>query len=199
MRQILTIILLLLATNLLAKEPSDQWPNILHVRCNSTPGYVSNGSGSLLEGGYILSCNHIVREDKIRVLIEGEWREAKVIAIHLKHDWSVSKLDYIPNVPAIKLADARPVGRRCYAFGFGGGNFGYSELRCRPAKITGSGIVNGDSGGPILDADGRLISVISETVPSEGLVFGTGLAKLKEFLDAATNHTEDYILCIAVP
>jgi serine protease Do len=153
------------------------------------------GSGSIVSpDGYILTANHVVDgADEIKVAIADDYKKeyiAKVIGTDPLTDVAVLKID-AKDLPAITLADSDQleVGDTVLAIGnpYGIGQtvtMGIiSGLGRHYANIPGyqnfiqtdAAINHGNSGGPLVDAEGRLIGINtwihSESGGSEGIGF----------------------------
>ncbi len=65
------------------------------------------------------------------------------------------------------------LGLLFFAMGWGGGKFGYTKASTSGSGyLWGRGVVRGDSGGPILDLNGHITSVISYIAPSRNIIWG---------------------------
>ncbi len=152
------------------------------------------GSGVIVsEDGYILTCNHVIEgADEIKVEINGG-REytAKVVGADPPTDTAVLKVD-ATGLPAITLASSErlEVGDVVLAIGnpFGIGQTvtmgivsatGRGELGIMAYEDfiqTDASINRGNSGGALVDAQGRLIGVNSAIMSRTGGNQGVGFA-----------------------
>ena len=172
-----------------AKEWSPPWKSIVQIRSSTHEKSTrSLGSAAIIEDGYVLSCGHVIHDAKPEVLVDGKWVVCEIIAMQLKYDWSLLRLPDEFKRKGLSVSSKRPVGERVYAYGYGGGSFGFSRLRCDDLAFRGSGIVHGDSGGPILNSKGRVVSVICAVAPSLGTVSGYDTARLAQFVQRAKKH-----------
>ena len=154
----------------------------------------SLGSGVIVSpDGYILTANHVVEgADKVKVALASGEKEfdAKVIGNDPATDTAVLKVDG-KNMPAITLADSDKleVGDVVLAIGnpfgvgqtvtmgivsaVGRGGFGINNYE--NFIQTDAAINVGNSGGPLVDAEGRLVGIntwiISRSGGSQGLGF----------------------------
>ena len=154
----------------------------------------SLGSGVIVSpDGYILTANHVVQgADKVKVALASGEKEfdAKIIGTDPPTDTAVLKVDG-KNLPAITIADSDKleVGDVVLAIGnpfgvgqtvtmgivsaLGRGGFGINNYE--DFIQTDAAINVGNSGGPLVDAEGRLVGIntwiISETGGSVGLGF----------------------------
>jgi serine protease Do len=160
----------------------------------STHREQSLGSGVIVSpDGYILTANHVVEgADKVKVALASGEKEfdAKVIGNDPATDTAVLKVDG-KNLPAITIADSDKleVGDVVLAVGnpfgvgqtvtmgivsaLGRGGFGINNYE--NFIQTDAAINLGNSGGPLVDAEGRLVGIntwiISRTGGSQGLGF----------------------------
>jgi len=154
----------------------------------------SLGSGVIVTpDGYILTANHVVNgADKVKVALASGEKEfdAKIIGTDPPTDTAVLKVDG-RNLPAIAIADSDKleVGDVVLAIGnpfgvgqtvtmgivsaLGRGGFGINSYE--DFIQTDAAINIGNSGGPLVDAEGRLVGIntwiISRTGGSVGLGF----------------------------
>ena len=154
----------------------------------------SLGSGVIVSpDGYILTANHVVEgADKVKVALASGEKEfdAKVIGTDPATDTAVLKVD-AKDLPAITIADSDKleVGDAVLAIGnpfgvgqtvtsgivsaLGRGGFGINNYE--NFIQTDAAINVGNSGGPLVDAEGRLVGIntwiISRSGGSQGLGF----------------------------
>jgi serine protease Do len=154
----------------------------------------SLGSGVIVSpDGYILTANHVVEgADKVKVALASGEKEfdAKIIGTDSATDTAVLKVD-AKNLPAVTIADSDQleVGDVVLAVGnpfgvgqtvtmgivsaLGRGGFGINNYE--NFIQTDAAINVGNSGGPLIDAEGRLVGIntwiISRTGGSQGLGF----------------------------
>ena len=155
----------------------------------------SLGSGVIVSAdGYILTANHVVAEaDEIKVAVPGNKNEfiAKVIGKDSATDVAVLKIS-ATGLPAVTLADSDQleVGDTVLALGnpFGIGQtvtmgivsaLGRSGLGINGYENfiqTDAAINKGNSGGALVDAEGRLIGINTAIISPNGSSSGIGLA-----------------------
>ena len=154
----------------------------------------SLGSGVIVSpDGYILTANHVVEgADKVKVALASGEKEfdAKIIGTDPATDTAVLKVDG-KNLPAITIADSdklevgdvvlavgNPFGvgqtvTMGIVSGLGRGGFGINNYE--NFIQTDAAINLGNSGGPLVDAEGRLVGIntwiISRSGGSQGLGF----------------------------
>ncbi len=167
-----------------------------------TPRMRRDGLGSgivVSEDGYILTNNHVVDgadEDGIKVILaDGKTRyDAKVVGKDPRTDVAVLKVDAPKKLTAITLADSEKlqVGDVVLAIGnpFGMGqsvSSGIISALGRGFGILGQGgyedfiqtdasINQGNSGGALVDAEGRLVGINQSIASPSGANAGVGFA-----------------------
>lgn len=156
------------------------------------------GSGAVLDQrGHIVTNNHVVRDSKeISVtLFNGESYEATVVGADPLNDLAVIKIDApAEELYPLTLGDSRSlrVGMRVFAIGNPFGlertlTTGIISSLDRTLKIregwsirsiiqTDAAINPGSSGGPLLDAHGRLIGINTAIATTTGQSAGVGFA-----------------------
>ncbi len=155
------------------------------------------GSGVIISAdGYIITNNHVVEEaDELKVLLNDD-REftAKLIGTDPKTDVAVIKID-VENLPAATLADSSKlrVGDIVFAIGnpLGVGQtvtMGIVSATNRHVRIleevagyedfiqTDAAINQGNSGGALIDARGRLVGINSAIISTSQGNIGIGFA-----------------------
>jgi len=155
----------------------------------------SLGSGVIVSPeGYILTANHVVEgADKVQVALASGEKEfdAKVIGTDPATDTAVLKVDG-KNLPAITIADSDKleVGDVVLAIGnpfgvgqtvtmgivsaLGRGGFGINNYE--NFIQTDAAINLGNSGGPLVDAEGRLVGINTWIISGSGGSQGLGFA-----------------------
>ncbi len=155
----------------------------------------SLGSGVIVSpDGYILTANHVVDgADKVKVALASGEKEfdAKVIGTDPPTDTAVLKVD-AKNLPAIAIADSDKleVGDVVLAIGnpfgvgqtvtmgivsaLGRGGFGVNSYE--DFIQTDAAINLGNSGGPLVDAEGRLVGINTWIISGSGGSVGLGFA-----------------------
>ena len=144
--------------------------------------------------GYILTANHVVEgADKVKVALASGEKEfdAKVIGTDPATDTAVLKVDG-KNLPAVTIADSDKleVGDVVLAVGnpfgvgqtvtmgivsaLGRGGFGINNYE--NFIQTDAAINLGNSGGPLVDAEGRLVGINTWIISGSGGSQGLGFA-----------------------
>lgn len=141
------------------------------------------GSCVLVDDDHVLSCQHIVCCPKELVVTLGEERiKASLVVVDTYHDWSILKLERASAIKPLPVEN-RPIieGKTLFGFGYGGG-YGYTRLVPKGGVLKGL-LTEGDSGGPIMTSDGKVVGVCTEKVTDLGISRGWGIGKLKNFVD----------------
>lgn len=142
---------------------------------NALEGAMHAGSATIIanyaDRDAVLTCNHLFSEGVGRITVcfaDGRTFGANLLKQDRRADLAVLEIASC-GVPAVPPAGADPpIGRTLIACGFGHGDFrtirgtllGYAAGP-GPAMFELSGAArSGDSGGPVLDAQGRLVGVV---------------------------------------
>jgi Do/DeqQ family serine protease len=154
----------------------------------------SLGSGVIIsEEGYILTNNHVIDgADEVRIaMVDGRELIAKVVGVDPATDMAVLKIPS-GDLPAAVLADSSDirVGDLAFAIGnpFGVGQtvtmgiisatertgFGITEYE--DFIQTDAAVNPGNSGGPLIDAEGRVIGINTAILSRSGGFHGIGFA-----------------------
>ena len=160
----------------------------------------SLGSGFLIEGGYIITNNHVVAgADEIKVTLDDNREfKAEVKGLDEKLDLALLKIDAKGNLPAAKLgdSDAIQVGEWVMAIG---NPFGLAEtvtagIISAKGRVIGSGpyddfiqtdasINPGNSGGPLFNAGGEVIGINTAIVAGgQGIGFAIPVNMAKSII-----------------
>jgi serine protease Do len=160
---------------------------------------VGNGLGSgviVSKDGYVITNNHVIEQaSKIKVQVPGrdEPLDAVVVNTDRRQDVAVIKIK-AENLPVATLADSSQVTRGDIVFAVGA-PFGYeqsasmgiiSSVGERNVSVIGDGketliqtdaAVNpGNSGGPLVDAEGRVVGINTAIHSQSGGSVGIGFA-----------------------
>ena len=151
-----------------------------------------SGSGFVIQGGYIVTNNHVVDNAKSMTVILEDGRElaAKLVGTDPKTDLAVIKVDGASVAPALPWGDsnrARP-GDNVFAMGspFGLGNTVTAGIVSARGRSLGQSyddyiqvdapINQGNSGGPLFNASGQVIGVNSAIYSPTGGNVGIGFS-----------------------
>ena len=161
-------------------------------------GGVSLGSGVLVDmnqsQGLVLTNWHVIRDTRSAVLVQfpDGFQSAGTVIRH-DEDWDLAALViWKPQATPIPLAEQPPqIGELLTIAGFGRGAYRAETGPCTEYLSPGTGYAKefvelsatarqGDSGGPILNADGKLAGVLFGQ--SNGRTIGSCSTRVKEFL-----------------
>ena len=141
--------------------------------------------------GLILTNAHVVRDRALRISLEdGRVLDARVVAVSNEHDLAVLTVD-AHDLPAIPVGDSRSVmpGEFVLAIGHPWGQVGAAtsgiaigleshEDSGREWLAVNMQLRPGNSGGPLLDSEGRLIGINTiMSGPNVGLAVPSHVAK----------------------
>jgi S1-C subfamily serine protease len=150
------------------------------------------GTGMVItSSGEVLTNNHVIENaGRIRARIggSGSSHSAKVLGYNVKEDIALLKVDGVSNLKTVATDASPSVGESVVALGNGGGRGATSDVASGSvtalgeaitvSDVTGGGqrltnliridapLQPGDSGGPLIDADGEVIGV--NTAASQG-------------------------------
>lgn len=146
-------------------EHTESHGAIVRVKCPMPENRYCFGSGVLLDGDHMLTALHCIKNRTLRVFLPDQEVAADVIAIHPSNDWALLKFrQTLTGVPPMRIREQPlAIGDTVYGYGFGKvGWFGYTRAVYRGGYVEGCLIEEGDSGGPVLDTDGRLVGLATE-------------------------------------
>ncbi len=159
------------------------------------------GSGFVLPGGIVVTNRHVVDEPR-QVTVntwDGRTIEAEVSGLAVDSDLAILRLSTDEELPEAQLR-TEPVepGEPIVAVGYPGGGPSTvtagvvrglvdGELLGEPADVIqiDAEIRQGNSGGPVLDREGRVVGVVFAVDAASGLGFAVPVTTLLERLDAS--------------
>jgi len=147
------------------------------------------GSGFFLnDEGLLLTAAHVTTQSDFKVrLSDGKVYPAGIVRLNRDADVALVRVRGLTGTPCLKLADAEPsMGADLYAIGAPGDpNLSFSLTRGIVSSLrtvrgfrriqTDTPISPGNSGGPLLDAEGRVQAIVQAKVVRtgvEGVAFG---------------------------
>lgn len=169
-------------------QPAGPYSGIGRVEVDLGNGAKAAGSCILLDDMHALTAAHCACGSVMTVQVNGLTIRGKVIAMELKNDWALVRLpEPIPGVKGVMIRqEPLRVGERVYAYGYGSeyGRFGSVSGTYQGEHITGTLVEEGDSGGPILDSQGRLVGVVMGYVVQTFDWYGKSCAsqKFRDFI-----------------
>lgn len=157
------------------------------------------GSGFVLPGNLVVTNRHVVEEPRAVTVNtwDGRSLRAEVTGIAVDSDLAILQLADVVDLPVADLRDkAVAVGEAVIAVGYPGGGpatvstgevvaLVEGELLDEPADVirVDAEIRQGNSGGPLLDEDGRVIGVVFALDVSSGDGLAVPIDTLLERLD----------------
>jgi hypothetical protein len=182
------------------------------VDVNTSDGRAFGSAFYISNTGLFATDGHVVWDatGEIKLVIRPGEKDQRVVVAHVlgidyDADLAVMQTDNPGDVPRLQFgnSDAVTATQEITAFGYPFGNMLAMEKDTYPSVTVNSGkvtalrkdkgelaliqvdaLVNpGNSGGPVLDADGKVIGLVESGVPGAGLNFVTPVAKLKKMLD----------------
>lgn len=177
----------------------------------STPEGTGKGSGFVYRDNYVVTNEHVVSDAKeVRIrFAQGEWRSATVVGTDVSSDLAVVKVpnrpEYATALPLVK--EVPPIGTEVLAVGNPYGRFDGSASagivsginRSIPAQNgytipdavqTDAAVNPGNSGGPLMDLDSRVVGVINSG-GGENIAFAISAALVERVVPALIK-TGDY-------
>ncbi|HSQ33032.1 MAG TPA: serine protease [Gemmatimonadaceae bacterium] len=170
---------------------------VVQVRTRDTG---SAGTGLIWEGGatalVVTNAHCVPRGATIEVSSDGRWREARVIAYHPPHDLALLASPSLSGGgPSLELRDAESLrpGELLFAHGHPLGvrdalAMGVLHDVARDRRtgaprwiVADVRLAPGNSGGPLVDAEGRLVGINSMVV--NGLGVAVPAALVQQFID----------------
>lgn len=156
----------------------------------------STGSGVAVGPEQILTANHVVEGSTTVRVTDGEGRTmpAEVTARDESKDLALLRTEPHGLAPVAVRGEPAVVGEEVWA---AGAPSGYVQLTGGivsavidstgvPSVQTDAAINHGNSGGPLLDSDGRLVGiVVTKSADQEGVGWATPAQQVQQFLEAA--------------
>jgi S1-C subfamily serine protease len=166
--------------------------SVCEVKCGGD--YDGWGTGVWIDETHVLTALHVVSGgQRWRVIYRDKELLAEIEACEPKYDWAILKVESVEAVVPVEVRDPDLLLRLdepLHGYGFGP----HADDRRRLAVIRGKYNVwrivgnekprSGDSGGPILDGQGRLVGIINGRRDDTGIWYGHGLhCGLKGFIN----------------
>jgi S1-C subfamily serine protease len=178
---------------------ADAAPSVVTIYVTGQDGQ-RQGSGWVYDDAHIVTNQHVTGDDPERIFVRfqgDEWSEATLVGADVYTDLAVLRIDTLPATAApLPLAGAPPsIGEHSIAIGSPEGTkqtvtagviSGLNRSNTAPTDFlvtdmiqTEASLNNGDSGGPLLDADGRVVGVVRATF-GENIGYAVSAATVTE-------------------
>lgn len=154
---------------------------------------LSVGTGFVIGSGRIVTAAHVVDPSAdVNVQVGGRRLDARLVAVDASVDLAL--LDVAStDLPRLHLSDSLPpVGVEATAFSAADGTVAatrgivsaYATVRGVPQLRTDAAVNAGSSGGPVVDASGQVVGVITTKMEGrEGVAHAVTVDVLREFLE----------------
>lgn len=166
--------------------------NVARVLVEDKSDKMSGGTGTLIRSDLIVTNWHVVK-DRVGIVrvVFPDWTvyKAKVIKVDRLWDLAALQIESIL-LPPIELGEKPKLGDVVTVSGYGSGWYETDRGKVigfyQPAQNAAGDLIqidasvrNGDSGGPILDNDGKLVGILFGI--SDG-TYGTNIERVRKFL-----------------
>lgn len=163
-------------------------------------GETASGTGIIWGGaGLIVTNAHCIRRGaNVQVIVDAKWREAHALAYHPHHDLALLAAPSVTG-PLLELRDPDSLrtGELVFAHGHPLGikdSLAMGVLHAVTRDRSGSArwivadvrLAPGNSGGPLVDAEGRLIGINSMVV--NGLGVAVPVSLVQQFVDRSLSQ-----------
>lgn len=154
--------------------------SILQVRFKQAEGLESVGTCVMVDPTHALTAAHVVgASDAIIKAVDGDI-DAKVVAIDMYHDRALLRASREVTTRWRVLREEFPEeGETVFAIGYGGRGYGYTRGRASKDKLFCTA-VEGDSGGPVVDQEGRIVGIITG-YSGDGTLLSLGRRSLRSW------------------
>lgn len=172
-------------------------PKVVKIGIIATPKGRWIGSGAIIsKDGVILTCAHLFGHNTAKVFVKtasGQTYLAKIVRVNHEVDLAVIKIDAVEALPYFRLGADPYIGQPVIAFGSplniqGTVTFGYVENTGGGLTIQGCPTNPGNSGGPLVDYQGRLVGVnvavllLNPFQMAQGLNLAVSLSSIRDFI-----------------
>jgi V8-like Glu-specific endopeptidase len=158
---------------------------IVRVECEHH-GRTSYGTGIVIDSKRCLTAIHCIHNFTMKVKYKGKDHVADVGKPQWLNDWVI--LNFREPVDAVSLqvrqtplAEGEEVD--CYGYGPPDGKLSWYRSRVFGELLKGTQPVSGDSGGPVLDSKGRLVTLICDKFEDRSQTWDGYAVKTTEFAE----------------
>jgi len=146
------------------------------------------GSGLLINGGYVVTCWHVVEKgQKVTIACGGKDYAATVVQKDPANDIAILRVSDVPGGIPLSLADSK-LGANVFTMGFPHPDLQGSDVKYTTGSISGltgpgstplyyqisAPLQSGNSGGPLFDEYGNLVGIVAAKLDSLKMLAATG-------------------------
>jgi TPR repeat protein len=146
------------------------------------------GSGLLIEGGYVLTCWHVVESgNKVTISCGGKDYSASVVQKDQANDIAILRVNDAPTGAKLRCSDAK-LGEKVFTMGFPHPDMQGLDVKYTTGTISGmtgpertpvyyqisTPVQSGNSGGPLFDSEGNLVGMVAAKLNSLMALAATG-------------------------
>ncbi len=172
-------------------RPKSQESSSQDTKISAATEVKSSGTGFFITAdGYFLTAHHVVEDAvKVQVLTSSGQHTARIVSVDTANDVALLKVD-VTGVDALEMKASRSVktGQDVFTLGFPNIEFQGTEAKYTQGSISSlSGFWNdprlfqisvaiqpGNSGGPLLDSDGRVVGIVTSKLDEIAVAQQTG-------------------------
>jgi hypothetical protein len=167
----------------------------VRITC-SLNGTSMHTTGTLIAGGWVVSCAHGLRTGWDVQLTFTNGQRVKPTEVHIDggNDMAIFKVGRVPGIRSITTQSVPPAGTKVLFGGFGPGTYLQSAGTVKSIEQDfvvfdgGQRIRHGDSGGPVFVPRGGLVAIISE-VSSNGRISEVRGCSIDRILAFVAEHS----------
>lgn len=175
-----------------AQKAASRWRPVVTAQGEAAPGNtkrrVATGSGFVVASGYVITNNHVI-ENCAEIRAPAHKAELKVLARDAKHDLALLEGD-LPSAQAaqFRMSSAPRLGEAVIVAGYPLTDLLASSLNVTTGTISAlagpkndaalfqitAPVQRGNSGGPVLDANGEVVGVVVSKLNALRVAMATG-------------------------
>ena len=165
-----------------AKEPRPLNPSIGKTYSRTLYDTAVEGSCVLIDENHVLTCMHLISDPTMQITLGKEKHTGTLVVVDFLRDWSIYRLARKSRHKPLVVAERTPANKSTLiSFGHGKGVYGASVLVWENGELRGT-IQQGDSGGPVLNSAGEVLSVNSAKRLDRPVVYAHGFGQLRPFV-----------------
>lgn len=147
------------------------------------------GSGLLVQGGYVVTCWHVVENSK-KISINGQGKDfnASLVQKDEGNDIAILRLEGADAGASLSFSDSVKLGAQVFTMGFPHPDLQGSDVKFTMGSISGltgpgntpvyyqisAPLQSGNSGGPLFDEYGNLVGIVAAKLDSLKMLAATG-------------------------